>query len=132
MQPELRSPSSVGLTAILGFRVFAATVRGFVSEPRPALLQNKRRASFPHHSRDHIGNLQSPLLVAAARAAARTAAAAVRVVVVAVAVSVVVVAVAVAVVVVVVVVVNAVAVAVVVVLVVGVAVAVVDLRSDHP
>ena len=33
-------------------------------------MHNKRHASFPHHSRDDLGNLQSMLLAAAARAAA--------------------------------------------------------------
>ncbi len=56
------------LTAVVGFRDFAAAVRGCVSEPPPHLSQNERRTSFPHHSRDHIGNLQSTLLVAAATA----------------------------------------------------------------
>jgi hypothetical protein len=67
---KLRSPSCVGLTAKVGFRDFAATVRGWVSEQHLVPLQHERRASFPHHSRDHIGNLQSMLPVAAANAAA--------------------------------------------------------------
>jgi hypothetical protein len=37
--PELRSPSCVGLAAMVGFRDFAATVRGCVSEPRPMLTK---------------------------------------------------------------------------------------------
>ena len=57
-QPELRR----SLTAIVGFRDFAATGKGCVSVPRPVLLQQRRRASFPHHSRHHIGSLQSMFL----------------------------------------------------------------------
>jgi hypothetical protein len=36
--PGLRNPSGVGPSALVGFRDFAATVRGFVSEPLPTLF----------------------------------------------------------------------------------------------